>query len=206
MRDQALAASVGMSPRKWEIACSIVAAFAKRGYHGVGMRELAADLKLNQGTLYHHFPSKDEALLAICLVGQAEVRRYFSAVMARCSAFDERIGGLLAAHLEALASCGDFIDVYASQWTVLPLDLALPLREGWRLQKKEFEALFADAIARGEIPPNTPVRDAIRVVLAMFRTVNILHRTGRASELEAFAAFAARTLVAGMANPAIRCD
>jgi len=51
----------GMSKRKRGVVASMAAAFAARGYHAVGMRELAQDLGLNQGTLHHHFPSRDHA-------------------------------------------------------------------------------------------------------------------------------------------------
>ncbi|MDO7834413.1 TetR/AcrR family transcriptional regulator [Sphingobium sp. HBC34] len=188
----------GMSARKWEITCSIAAAFARRGYHAVSMRDLAADLNLNQGTLYHHFPSKDEALLAICIVGQEELKRNLAGVLAAHAAFPQRIGHLFAAHITSLKTLGDFIDVYASQWSLVPGTLASPLREGWRLQRSTFETLFADAMERGEIPAGTPVRDAMRMLIALFRTVNILHRTGHSDAMHGFSAFATDVFVRGL--------
>jgi AcrR family transcriptional regulator len=198
MKVEVIGLRKGMSARKWEIARSIAAAFAKRGYHAVGMRELAADLNLNQGTLYHHFPSKDEALLAICIVGQEEMKHNLAGVLAAHSSFSERVAELFAAHIASLETLGDFIDVYASQWGLVPQALASPLREGWRLQRGAFESLFVEAIARGDIPADTPVRDSMRMLLAMFRTVNILHRTGHSDEIRGFTAFATKTFVRGL--------
>lgn len=187
-----------MSPRKWEITCSIAKAFAARGYHAVGMRDLAGELGLNPGTLYHHFPSKDEALLAICLVGQAEVSANLDDALAHHAAFAPRIRALFAAHQASLHRIGDFIDVYTSRWQDLPQDLAAPLREGWRAQRSCFDALFEDALARGEIASDIPVKDGIRLLMGIFRTVNVLHRTGRKEDIPGFVEHAVTVILRGM--------
>lgn len=188
-----------MSPRKWEITCSIAKAFATRGYHAVGMRDLAGELGLNPGTLYHHFPSKDEALLAICLVGQAEVSANLNGALTHHAGFAPRVRALFAAHGDALHRIGDFIDVYVSRWQDLPDDLAAPLRDGWRAQRSCFNTLFEEALARGEIAPDIPVKDGIRLLIGIFRTVNILHRTGRREDIPGFAEHAVTIVLRGMA-------
>ena len=41
------------------------ALFARRGYAGVGLREVATDAGLGKSSLFHHFPSKAELYLAV---------------------------------------------------------------------------------------------------------------------------------------------
>ena len=121
-----------MSERKRTIICSLASSFAKRGYHAVGMRELAQEVGLNQGTLYYYFPSKNHALLAVCLVGQDETYGIVSNVLSETRDFSHRIMILFDRYLDSLDGLGDFIDVFANQRDALPKDLAQPLRSGWR--------------------------------------------------------------------------
>lgn len=187
-----------MSRRKWEVMSSIAALFASRGYHGVGMRELAQELGLNPGTLYHYFPSKDHALLAICLIGQAETHGNIVHALERDSAFPARIDTLFENHLSSLERVGDFIDVFSSQRDQVPPELAGPLLEGWTKTRALFWKLFEDAIAQGEIPADISPRDAVRVLLGIYRGANLLHRSGRTGEIRDFLGLAVRIFLNGI--------
>ena len=41
--------------------------FAEQGYEATSMRDIAAALGLSPGAFYHHFPSKEAVLVAVCL-------------------------------------------------------------------------------------------------------------------------------------------
>ena len=41
--------------------------FADQGYEATSMRDIAAALGLSPGAFYHHFPSKEAVLVAVCL-------------------------------------------------------------------------------------------------------------------------------------------
>ncbi len=45
--------------RRREILGDCLSLFAERGYNGLSMRQLARQLGVSTGTLYHYFPSKD---------------------------------------------------------------------------------------------------------------------------------------------------
>ncbi|MFP4152014.1 MAG: TetR/AcrR family transcriptional regulator [Alkalispirochaeta sp.] len=47
-----------------EIADRAVEVFRRRGYAGIGMREMARELGMSKSALYHYFPSKDALFLA----------------------------------------------------------------------------------------------------------------------------------------------
>src|SRR3954447_14529324 len=40
--------------------------FTQRGYDATSMRDIAASLGLSPGAFYHHFPSKEAVLVALC--------------------------------------------------------------------------------------------------------------------------------------------
>ncbi len=48
-----------------DIITTATALFNKRGYHWVGMRDIAADLGISTGNLTYHFPKKQDILQAI---------------------------------------------------------------------------------------------------------------------------------------------
>ena len=41
--------------------------FSERGYEATSMRDIASALGLSPGAFYHHFPSKEAVLVAVCL-------------------------------------------------------------------------------------------------------------------------------------------
>ncbi len=56
-----------------EIASKAVEVFIRKGYSGVGMRELAAELGLSKSALYHYFPSKAALFMA---AGEIVTKQY----------------------------------------------------------------------------------------------------------------------------------
>ncbi len=55
-----------------ELATRAVEVFRRRGYAGIGMREMAQELGVSKSALYHYFPSK-EALFLACSARVANV-------------------------------------------------------------------------------------------------------------------------------------
>lgn len=55
-----------------ELATRAVEVFRRRGYAGIGMREMAKELGMSKSALYHYFPSK-EALFLACSAKVADI-------------------------------------------------------------------------------------------------------------------------------------
>jgi AcrR family transcriptional regulator len=85
--------------------------FAERGYEGASMRDIAGDVGMLAGSMYYHFPSKEELLVA---VHRAGVSRFEAAVDKALSAHSEpwdRLQAAAVAHLETLLAGGDYTQV-----------------------------------------------------------------------------------------------
>jgi len=54
--------------------------FHRRGFHSATMAEIAAEVNLTAGSLYHHFPSKEDLLVAVLDAGLTEITRDVRAV------------------------------------------------------------------------------------------------------------------------------
>ncbi|MDV6014329.1 TetR/AcrR family transcriptional regulator [Haloechinothrix sp. LS1_15] len=119
--------------------------FASKGFHGVGIRELAQHAELSSASLYHYMGTK-EALLAE-IMRDCLSRLVTAARRATAGVIDpvERVGRLVALHVLAHA-------VRAEETAVVDNEvnsLSPQLRESIVAMRDDYERLWADAIADG---------------------------------------------------------
>ena len=69
--------------------------FARNGFQGVTMREIAKQLDVSTGTLYHYFPSKEEIFRQMIFQLSQKQVVYLTERFNRTKSFDERIQSLL---------------------------------------------------------------------------------------------------------------
>lgn len=194
-----------MSARRWEVLSAAATAFASRSYHGVGMREIAQSLNLNQGTLYHHFKSKDHALLAICMVGHERTLSDLVSALNETGSFAGRVRLLAQLHVRSLGELGDFLQVYVNLRDHVPYELGEPLRQGWAVYRARMKQLFEDGVRHGEISAGVNLRHARWMLISIYRTLNQLHGLGRHEDLEGFARSAPDIFLHGMTAAGARC-
>lgn len=190
-----------MSPRRWALLRIIAATLAARGFQGVGMREIGQAAGLNAGTLYHHFKSKDDALLSICWIGHERTLADIDAVLAREQTLERRVEALFASHIRSLAEAGDFIQVYSNHRQDLPADLGADLAQGWATYRSRLALMFQQAATRGEIASGLNDSHLGRMLIGQIRILNQMHRAGRTAELEPFATLAAGVFLRGLPRP-----
>jgi TetR/AcrR family transcriptional regulator, cholesterol catabolism regulator len=116
--------------------------FRERGYHVTSMRDIAREVGMLSGSIYYHFPSKEEMLLAVYEEGLRHIaERVDTAVTGRRTPW-ERLEAGCTAHLEALLELSDYTQVMIR---VLPpeggkvAERLLELRD-------QYEARFRDLI------------------------------------------------------------
>lgn len=128
--------------------------FSKRGYHATSIRDVAAAVGMLPGSLYYHFESKEDLLIAVYEKG---VRRISDAVTEAASGQTDpwkRLETACIAHLEALLRDDDYGQVVVR---VLPNDVPkvrarlVGLRDG-------YEKLFTDFIGALQLPPGVDRR------------------------------------------------
>lgn len=86
-----------------EIVTVAARLFARDGYAGVGMRDIADALGIRGASLYHHHGSKEEILYAICLTVTQEPVEQNLPLLDAPGTPSSRLRALVPAHLEHLA-------------------------------------------------------------------------------------------------------
>mgnify|MGYP002725595051 CR=1 FL=1 len=134
--------------------------FGGRGYHAVTMREIAAGADMLAGSVYYHFPSKDDLLIAVYEEG---VRRLADRVEAAVADIDDpwnRLTAACRAHANMLLDDSDYAQVILS---VHPADVP-PGQDRLIALRDAYEEQFRTMIEALPLPPGTN-RAALRFTL-----------------------------------------
>src|SRR5216684_1668811 len=73
--------------------------FSERGFHGTSMRDIAKAVDMLSGSIYYHFDSKDEMLLAVYEEGMRRVAETVDAAVISANQPWDRLEAACAAHL-----------------------------------------------------------------------------------------------------------
>ena len=85
--------------RRDDIVANAANIFAREGYSNVGMRDIADAVGIKGASLYHHFPSKEDILFAICLTVTQEPAEENLPLLDAAGTPTERLSSLVRAHL-----------------------------------------------------------------------------------------------------------
>ena len=134
--------------------------FAQRGYAATSMRDIAVEANMLSGSLYYHFPSKDELLLAVYRAGVEELEKAAREAVERESDPWARLEALCRAHLETVLRDSDYAQVLIR---VLPDDIPR-IADRLRTLRESYERLFRDLMVRLPLPPGSD-RRTLRLML-----------------------------------------
>lgn len=135
--------------RRQALIDAAASAFREYGYHAASMREVAGRVGMLAGSMYYHFASKDELLVAVYAEG---VRRISDQVRAEIEGIEtprERLAAALEAHLDALLDGSDYVQVVIR---VLPKD-APKVAERLTALRSDYENLFRQLIEELDMTP-----------------------------------------------------
>jgi len=85
--------------------------FRERGFHVTSMRDIAHEVGMLSGSIYYHFPSKEELLLAVYEEGLRHIAEEVDAAVAQQDTPWEQLEAGCTAHLEALLELSDYTQV-----------------------------------------------------------------------------------------------
>jgi AcrR family transcriptional regulator len=144
--------------------------FARHGYEGVSMRDVAAAVGLTQAALYYHFADKDQLYLDAVACEFWEREAALKAILAGDGAPWERLERFVSGLARMMVSDRDFLRLV--QWVLLDTDEA---RQG-TLAKQVFRDMFVAVHDLAcELDPH---RDAHLLAMSILGLVLFHYQTG----------------------------
>lgn len=134
--------------------------FRERGFHATSMRDIAKAVGMLSGSIYYHFDSKEEMLLAVYEEGERRVAEAVDAAVASASDPWQRLEVACAAHLGALIAHRDYTQVMIR---TLPQE-AGALGPRIRELRRDYEQRFRDLIDALTLPTDID-RHYLRLLL-----------------------------------------
>ena len=154
--------------RRFQLLDAAARLFNERGYHATSMRDIAKEVGMLSGSIYYHFQSKEEMLLAVYEQG---MQRIAEGVDQAVSAADQswlRLEAACAAHLRGLLVYHDYAIVMIR---TLPSEAGAA---GPRIRelRRSYEARFRGLIDDLSLPAHI---DRRYVLLMLFGALNWSH-------------------------------
>lgn len=122
--------------------------FRSRGYAGVSVRGIAAATGLRAASLYYHFPTKDDLVLAVLDTGIETVHEAVEEALAglpTAAPAATRLRAAMVAHLQSLLAQSDYTSANVRIFGQLPA----AVRDRHRPVRRRYEALWDRLIAEG---------------------------------------------------------
>ncbi|WP_353230008.1 TetR/AcrR family transcriptional regulator [Novosphingobium sp.] len=179
----------GGDSRREALLDAAAAMFAAKGYDGTTIRNIAGAVGMLPGSIYYHFKSKEELLLAVYRKG---VSRFEAAI---AGALDKTTGepwqaieAACSAHLSILLDGGDYARIVNPEFVRSFPPLMLPVLNA---ERDRYERHFEKLIAALPLDPKT---DRWLFKVALFGSLNwsqTWYRKGRYTPGDIAAAFVA---------------
>jgi AcrR family transcriptional regulator len=155
--------------RQAEVIEAAARLFAERGYHATSMQDLTQATGLAAGGLYHYIGSKEQLLFRICDELLEPLLEQARAIVAEPAPAAEQLRRLVRAWLAHVATHRDHMAVFAQVRHAIERE---PQWREVRRQRKAFEQLLDDVLARGEHDGTMAFADRGLALLALLGMVN----------------------------------
>ena len=146
--------------------------FARKGYAGTNLAEIAGEAGIKTGSVYYHFASKDELVVEVLRFGTAhshEHARSRVAALGDAATAAQRLRAAIEAHLDSLHHLGD----YALAGLRIVEQAPQPIRRNQYANQRRYgeywQQLLEDARAEAVLPGGV---DLLALRLFLFDAMN----------------------------------
>src|SRR5437773_5291961 len=162
-----------MSKRGQEIIAAAAKVFKEKGYHAATTRDIAAEVGIQQATLYYYISSKEELLYLV--VREPIVRLYnqVEEIVKASVPTRTRVERAIHAHLAAFDANYPHMFVYVQELPNLIDTLQDKIRESPGRYQYLWEEILQQGISAGELRVDLDVPTTVLMIMGM---CNWLHR------------------------------
>lgn len=129
-------------PREADLLAMATRLFRERGFHATSMQDLAGELGMNRGSLYHYIVGKDELLWLILGRAFDLLEAHVEPILAADAPPVDRIRGAIHEHLRVAADHADELSLIQIELRSLPPERRVQMIE----RRDRYEALWRTAI------------------------------------------------------------
>lgn len=155
--------------RRREVVATAAKLFAERGYDSTSMSELTAATGLAAGGLYHYIEGKDDLLIAICDELLEPLLERARELVAAGAPPVEQLRELVGAWVAHVVEHRDHMLVFTQERQAIESE---PRWRRVRSQRKAFEKIVDEVLARGEADGSMTFADRRLSLLALLGMVN----------------------------------
>jgi AcrR family transcriptional regulator len=181
--------------RRREVVATAAELFAERGYASTSMSELTEATGLAAGGLYHYIEGKDDLLIAICDELLEPLLNQAREIVAAESAPVDQLQALIGAWVAHVVEHRHHMLVFTQERQAIERE---PRWRRVRSQRKAFERILDEVLARGEADGTMTFADRRLSLLALLGMVNYtpqwVRPSGRLSPSEIAAGYCAMVL------------
>ncbi len=153
-----------------EIVRAAALVFQRRGYHGATMADIAAEVNLTAGSLYHHFPGKEDLLAAVLAAGMEQITAGVRAVVDGDGSPAGKLRGIVHVHIRSEIEHANIAAAVIFETRAL-LDVP-EIRDQVVMQRDTLEKLYRQVIDQGIAAGDFRPVDAGIFVKTMFGALN----------------------------------
>ncbi len=148
--------------------------FQREGYAASSMRDIAADVGMQVGSIYYHFPSKAELLIAVHEEGLHRIKEGVTRALEGVDGPWQRLEAACVAHLDVLLEGGDFFQAVMRE---MPREFD-PLRERLVKWRDDYEAIFAGLLDDISLPDKVNRHDLRLMLIGAMNWSHSWYRPG----------------------------
>ncbi len=131
--------------RRKELLVAAARLFSRKGYHATSMQDIADELNILRGSLYHYIESKEGLLYELMELGVRTLLEQVRPIVESDLPPDEKLARLVRQHTVTIAQHPDFMAVFLHELKAL----SPPRRERILAYRREYENLVRQVIAEG---------------------------------------------------------
>jgi AcrR family transcriptional regulator len=152
-------------PREQQVRAAALRLFRDKGYHATSMRDIAAEVGINKGSLYSYIRSKEDLLIPFFERAMGLLLAEIEAISADESlTATERLKRAIKAHILNVTENLDILTVYLSEWRQLRADSLGTVRQQRERYAALFLAIVEDGVNRGEFRAIDPRISALGMI------------------------------------------
>ncbi|MEN2980013.1 TetR/AcrR family transcriptional regulator [Tistrella bauzanensis] len=148
--------------------------FASQGYEATSMRDIASAVGMLPGSVYYHFPSKEDLFVAVHDEGMRQITDAVEAAIAGIDDPWDRLEAAAAGHMEALLADSGFASVVTPEYSTKLAQASASLIA----QRDAYERKFAGLVDALPLAPDVDRRMLRLGLLGMLNWARTWYRPG----------------------------